>query len=254
MNSDDTPSADEDAAPSDTLSAGIQKAAAKSSLSALGHAESLDARALIAAMGGIRGILEAVLPGLIFLVAYTVARQFADDDRNQLVLAIIAAGVVGVVFTLVRLIQRQTLMQSITGLVAIAVSAALAAITGKAEDFYLLGFWTNGIYLVALAVSVVVRWPIVGVIVGVLSGDGNGWRNDRALRRTYAGLTWMWVAMFAIRLAVELPLYFADNLVMLGTFKLVLGVPLYAPLLVVTWLVVTALRKRRAFAESEPDT
>ncbi|GAB2515428.1 DUF3159 domain-containing protein [Paramicrobacterium agarici] len=246
MSSDATPSGDEKPSPSDALSAELRKAAARSSLSALGNTESLDAKALIAAMGGVRGILEAILPGLIFLIAYTITRQ--------LVFAIVAAGIVGVLFTIVRLIQRQTLMQAVTGLIAIGVSAALAALTGNAEDFYLPGFWTNGIYLVALAASIFARWPLVGVIVGLITGDGNRWRNDRALRRTYAGLTWMWVAMFAVRLAVQLPLYYTDSFVALGTFKLVLGIPLYAPLLVVTWLTVTALRKRRAAAEQHPRT
>lgn len=243
MSRDATPPPEESSSPGDAFSAEIRKAASKSSLASLGSTESLDAKALVAAMGGIRGILEAILPGLLFLVAYTVTRQ--------LVPAIIAAGIVGVLFTAIRLIQRQTLMQAITGLIAIALSAALAAVTGKAEDFYLLGFWTNGIYLGVLAASILARWPVVGVVVGVLSGEGNSWRTDRTLRRTYAGLTWIWVAMFAVRLAVELPLYFAGSFVALGTFKLILGVPLYAPLLVVTWLTVTAMNKRRGAAVTD---
>ncbi|WP_167131673.1 DUF3159 domain-containing protein [Paramicrobacterium chengjingii] len=246
MSNSDSRSSEETPSTRDALSSEIGKAAGKSSLSALGSAESLDAKTLIAAMGGVRGILEAILPGLVFLVAYTVSRQLLP--------AIVAASVIGVIFTIVRLIQRQTLLQAITGLIAIGISAALAAITGNAEDFYLPGFWTNGIYLIALAVSVFARWPLIGVLVGVLTGDGNGWRQDNGLRRFYAGLTWVWATMFALRLFIELPLYFAGSFVALGTIKLVLGIPLYAPLLVVTWLAVTSVRKKRAAAEHDHQT
>lgn len=245
MDSGSSESPDDAPSTRDALSSEIGRAAGKSSLSALGSAESLDAKTLVAAMGGVRGILEAILPGLVFLVAYTVTRE--------LIPAIVAAGAIGIIFTIVRLIQRQTLLQAITGLVAIAISAALAAITGKAEDFYVPGFWTNGIYLLALASSVFARWPLIGILVGTLTGEGHGWRRDRGLRRFYAGLTWVWAAMFALRLAVELPLYFSDSFVALGTVKLVLGVPLYAPLLVVTWLSVTSVRKKRAADEPKSE-
>jgi uncharacterized membrane protein len=59
------------------------------------------------------------------------------------------------------------------------------------------------------------------------------------------GLTIVWVAMFAARLAVQAPLYYAGNLELLATFKLVMGLPLYAPLLVLSWLVVRAVFPHR---------
>ena len=60
--------------------------------------------------------------------------------------------------------------------------------------------------------------------------------------------TVLWCGLFGLRLAVELPLYFAGNTQSLATLKLILGVPLYAALLWVTWLLV-----RTAYARPEPE-
>ena len=56
--------------------------------------------------------------------------------------------------------------------------------------------------------------------------------------RRYSIATWFWVGMFALRLAVKTPLYFAGDVAWLGTFHLVLGVPLWALVLFLTWVVV----------------
>ena len=72
-------------------------------------------------------------------------------------------------------------------------------------------------------------------------GDGVAWRGDPAKRRVLTILTYCWAGLFLLRLAVELPLYFSGNIVWLGAMKLLMGIPLYAPLLVVSWLVVRSL-------------
>ncbi|MFO7689239.1 MAG: DUF3159 domain-containing protein, partial [Cryobacterium sp.] len=131
--------------------------------------------------------------------------------------------------------------QAVGGLIVIAFSAVLALMTGKAEDFYLPGFYTNGIYAVVLIGSVFAGWPLIGVAVGFLMGDGVEWRKNPSKRRVLTWLTLCWAGLFALRLAVQLPLYFAGNVEWLGAAKLLMGIPLYAPLLVVSWLVVRSV-------------
>jgi hypothetical protein len=50
--------------------------------------------------------------------------------------------------------------------------------------------------------------------------------------------------LFFARLAVQLPLYLTDQVTLLGTLKLIMGLPLFAPMVAVTWLVVRALYPR----------
>jgi hypothetical protein len=130
------------------------------------------------------------------------------------------------------------------------VSAALVLVTGDANTNYLPGFVINVVYGLVFLVSVLVRRPLVGVVTGLLVSD-SGWRRDRAFRRAATWLSLLWVLLFAVRLAVEVPLYLAaqasgraEDTVALGIARIVLGLPLYSVVLVVTVLVVQALRRR----------
>ena len=83
-------------------------------------------------------------------------------------------------FTVVRLIQRRPLTQALAGVVGVGISAWLANTTGKAEDFYLPGFLTNAAYIVAMVISIAVRWPIAGLLFGFIRNEGLDWRQHPA--------------------------------------------------------------------------
>jgi len=216
-----------------SLADGMAAAARRAGFSPAAEGEPISGHALLAAMGGIRGLVEAVLPGLVFVVTYT----FTTD----LIPSLIAPVLIGLVFFVLRLVAKQTVTQAVGGLVGIGISAVLALFTGRAEDFYLAGFWTNGVYGGVLLVSVLVGWPLIGVAVGFLMGEQLAWRADPSKRRVLSILTFLWAGLFVLRLAVQLPLYYAGNVELLGIIKLLMGIPLYAPLLVVSWLLVRSV-------------
>ena len=58
--------------------------------------------------------------------------------------------------------------------------------------------------------------------------------------------TWLWVGLFSLRLGVQVPLYLAEQAAALAATKLLMGLPLYAAVLWVTWLMVRAVYARRA--------
>jgi hypothetical protein len=215
------------------LADGMAAAARRAGFSPAAEGEPISGAALMAAMGGVRGVVEAVLPGLVFLVVYTIFRD--------LIPALIASVLIGVVFFGLRLARKQTVTQAVGGLVGIALSAVLALLTGRAEDFYLPGFWTNGVYGTVLLVSALVGWPLIGVGVGYLMRGQLAWRSDPSKRRVLTLITFLWAGLFLLRLAVQLPLYYAGNIEWLGATKLLMGIPLYAPLLVLSWLMVRSV-------------
>jgi hypothetical protein len=191
-----------------------------------------------AVTGGIRGIAEALVPGLLFVVVYTIT--------PVLPLALGISVGAAVVFAGIRLLQRSPVTQAVGGLLGALASAGLALFTGRAEDNFVLGLITNAAYGGGLLISVLVGWPLIGLAVGYLFGEGTAWRRDRRKFRAMQALTLIWVALFAARLAVQLPLYLAGEVELLGTLKLAMGLPLFAPLLVLSWLLA-----RAAFAPAE---
>lgn len=192
--------------------------------------------AVWSAIGGVRGIVESVLPLVVFLVSLTI---WPDNNLIAVIASVAAAGV----FTVARLAQKQAPSAALGGLVAVGVAGALVLFTGRAEDNFIPGFVTNVLYGSAFLISAVAGWSIIGLAVGFLMDDGIAWRKDRRKRRVFFWLAIMWAALFFLRLAVQFPMWLAggDDIVqVLGTVKLVMGIPLFAPLVAVTWLAARA--------------
>ena len=225
-----------DPRPADVLADGLAGAARRAGLDRAAAGERIRGHELLAAMGGVRGLVEALLPGVVFLVVFTATRDLLP--------AVIAPAALGVVFLVLRLLGRSQTSPAIGGLVGIVLSALLALRTGDGKDFYLLGFWTNGVYGSVLLVSVLVGWPLLGLAIGALMGEGTAWRRQKAKYRALRLLTLIWVGFFALRLVVQLPLYFADNVEALGVTRLIMGTPLYGLLVVLSFLFVRALYAR----------
>ena len=193
------------------------------------------------AIGGVRGIIESVLPLVVFLVSLTI---WPDNNLVAVIASVAAAGI----FTIARLLQKQAPSAALGGLVAVGVAGALVLFTGRAEDNFIPGFITNVVYGSAFLVSAVAGWSIIGLAVGFLMDDGVAWRKDRRKKRVFFWLAIMWAALFFLRLGVQFPMWLAggdDVVQVLGTVKLVMGIPLFAPLVAITWLASRAVYSER---------
>jgi hypothetical protein len=196
------------------------------------------------AMGGVRGMVESVLPGLTFVVVYVI--------RPQLWPPLVAALGLALVLALIRLLGRSSVMGAVSSLGGIALGVAWAVLSGKAEGFYAPGLWINGGYLLGGLVSIVVRWPLVAVVCALLTGRLETFRQDPAFIRRGAVATWLMVVLFAARLAVQLPLYFSGQVALLGTLKLAMGAPPFVALLWLSWLIMRPVLQNAPEAGSEP--
>jgi len=198
-----------------------------------------DHRSLLATMGGWLGIAESVTPGAIFVLLLALFKNPVG--------AVVGAVACSVGFILVRVLRKNSLTGAIAGLLGIGIAAWLALRDGgQTKDYFVTGFITNLAYLVPLALSVLVRWPIIGVLIGFLIGEGSTWRRNRYEMRVFSAATLIWVALFGARLLVQYPLYLAGNLEILGLMRLVMGLPLYAAALWLNWLLVRGVLRRRS--------
>jgi hypothetical protein len=197
------------------------------------------------AIGGWRGLIDSSVPGAVFLIVYLV-------NGNKLSQAVWAAVAAGALIAVLRLVRRQSLQQVVSGFVGIAFCAWLASRTGKAEDFYLPGILINVAYAVGLSVSCLVGHPLLGYGVGAATGDITGWRGVPEQRRAYALATWFFAAVFATRVAVQVPLYLAGWVGPLGVAKLALGWPLFALAAYLSYRVITKARAEAPIPAPEP--
>ena len=215
-----------------------EQLAAKLGISKVDGKHQLDHRSLLQSMGGWQAIAESVIPGFAFVLTFALTRIEA--------IAVVVAVVLSSIFLITRLMRRQSVLNAIVGLLGIALAAWLALRDGgSGRDYFITGFWTNGAYLAVLAISIVVRFPVIGLLLGFVLGEGLTWRKSKYEMRVFTAATALLAGVFALRLAVQLPLYFANQLEALAIAKLVLGLPLYASVVWVEWLLIRNLLARR---------
>lgn len=180
---------------------------------------------LLHTLGGVRGMLEGAAP----FVGFTIAWMITSRLGLSLIVALAGAGVLAVV----RLVQRQSLRYVAQAVVPTAIAAVVAARTGRAEDAFLPGILYNGLLALVSVVSIVIRRPVVGFILGAAMGDPTGWTRQHSLVRMMTKLTAVLAVPYVLRFVIQLPLYLAGQVVWLGVAKIVLGWPLLGLALVV---------------------
>jgi hypothetical protein len=239
-----------------------------------------DRQLVLDSLGGWRGMFDATVPTLAFLVG---------NSTGGLRAGIWAALGAALLVFLLRLLRRESTQQAVGGLFAVGIAVAIAAASGQARGFFVWGMLRSAAAGVILLASVALRRPLIGVIAEFLSPSHQGglaavslaglrrrgpggapsdpraplpdgeperhWRDDPRMLRAYSWLTVLWAGMFLLRILVQWPLYQADEVEMLATASLVLGYPLIAVVAAVTVWVTARLHRHRStptVAEAEP--
>ena len=215
------------------------------------HETAADVRAesvlLERAIGGWRGMIDSGAPTAVFVIAFIVTSQ----NLRASVIAALAAGGVIVVW---RLIRREKLGQIAAGFIGLAISAWWASRNDNASDIYLPGMLTNLGYGSAFLISIIVRWPLLGIAMGFLTGERTRWRHDPSLRRIYAAASWIWVGLFFSRLIIQTPMYLAGWVELQGVVKIVMGYPLFLGAAYWTYRVLAPVLKEKREANAAAST
>lgn len=186
---------------------------------------------LLERMGGWRGLVYSTLPVLVFVPV---------NAWKGLQPAIWGALAVALAIFIIRLIRREKLTPAVSGFLAVALCALIAYRMGNAKGYYVWGIWVSAAYAVLSIISVIARWPIVGVLWNALNGVGQGWHADKNCRRWYDIATFAWALVFAARFVVQQWLYVEDAATALGITRILMGWPLTILAVIVT---VWAVRK-----------
>ncbi|MCS0604607.1 DUF3159 domain-containing protein [Streptomyces sp. LP11] len=203
--------------------------------------------ALFEAFGGIRGMVETVVPGLLFVAIFTV--------NKDLHLSAIAALAVSLVLVVVRLAMKDTVKHAFSGVFGVAFGVVFAMFTGNAKDFYLPGMlYTLGLAIAYIATTLA-GVPLIGLILGPVFKENLSWRTrNPGRKKAYAKASWAWGLILLAKCAILFPLYWWANTAQLGWVLVALKIP---PFLLAVWLTWVFLAKAPApidvFAEMEAE-
>jgi Protein of unknown function (DUF3159) len=194
-------------------------------------------------MGGLVGFISASVPVAVFVIVNIATSMWP---------AIWSAVGVAVLIAIWRIVRKEQLMPAVSGILGVAIAAFIAYRVGEAKGFFLYGIWVAGAFGGAFLISMIVRWPLVGVIWSTLNGHGMGWRKDKKSVRDYDIATAVWVLVFASRVIVQQWLYNADETTLLGIARLAMGYPLtIIAFLVAVWAVRRVERREKARVAAE---
>ncbi|MGC5021798.1 DUF3159 domain-containing protein [Micromonospora sp. DT47] len=182
-------------------------------------------------LGGRGGAVDATVPPVAFTVGWLLT------DRS-IVGGVAAAVLAGSAVAGWRVRRGDRPRSVLIGLLAVCVAAVIALRTGRAADFFLVQLFSNAASALVWLVSIAVRRPLLGVLVGVALRQRGRWRRDPALLRAYGRGSWVWAATYALRVAVFLPLWLGGQVVALAVARAALTWPLVAAALTVSWVVI----------------
>jgi hypothetical protein len=197
---------------------------------------------MLASIGGWSGALITAIPTVVFIVV---------NVTSSLRPAIYGAVGSALVLTVYRLARRQSIQQAVSGLFGVLVAAVIAARSGHARDYFLVGIWTSFVYAVPFAVSVVVRRPLVGVLWEFLDPSpedpsGLPWHKRRPLLRAYTWATLAVTSVFLARGVVQALLYHRDATGWLAVARIAMGYPLFIAAVGYSFWIVRRTRRRLA--------
>lgn len=200
----------------------------------------LNQQSLLDQMGGLSGLVSSTLPILVFLPA---------NNMWGLGGAVLASLGVAVIIFLWRLVRKENLQPAFSGLMGVGICAGIAWFMGDAKGYFLYGIWMSLLYAIVFAISIIVRWPLVGVIWKGINGDGMAWRRVPKARAAYAWATAGWAVVFIARFLVQNFLYNADDTSALWIARMLMGWPLTG--LVTVFTVVMVKKANKAVEEVE---
>ncbi|MBK4138189.1 DUF3159 domain-containing protein [Corynebacterium macginleyi] len=192
---------------------------------------------LLEQMGGLPGLVSATVPIVVLIPI---------NSLYGLTPALISALGVAVVIAMWRIVRKQTIQPAISGLIGVAICAAIAWFTGDAKGYFLYGIWMSLALFIAAALSILFRWPAVGVIWKGVNGGDMAWKKVKVARRAYSIATAGWSVIFLARFIVQRAIYDAGETTALGITRIVMGWPLT---LLVTALTVCMVRRADAAVE-----
>ncbi|WP_369152647.1 DUF3159 domain-containing protein [Streptomyces sp. R17] len=185
--------------------------------------------ALFEAFGGVRGMVETVLPGLLFVSIYTV-------NKNLHMSALAALGV-ALVMVVVRLVRRDTVKHAFSGVFGVGFGVVFAMMTGNAKDFYLPGMlYTLGLAL-AYIFTALAGVPLIGLMLGPVFKENLSWRTrNPGRKKAYTKASWAWGLILLAKCAILFPLYWWADTTQLGWVLVALKIPPFLLAVYLTWV------------------
>lgn len=198
---------------------------------------------LLSTVGGVRGLLESTLPGLLFVVLYAFTQELKYPLGAALSIAIIFMGI--------RMLTKKSLTYALSGALGVGIGVAWAWFSGRGENFFSLGLITGSAYGTVIILANLLGFPVASMALsGIWNLPWKWWRNQQYLAENQLQklakaanlVSWIWAGLFILRVGLQLPFWLSGNITVLGILKLILGIPPFVLCVWLSWALLHPLK------------
>lgn len=189
---------------------------------------------------GPQHIIDGATLAIGFLLGYSVAGAEVG---------VFIAILIAVVLAAFRLIRGDSIRVVAASVSVILVFSLFVEITGVGRGFYLPELALCVVMTVLFGATLLTGKPLSYTVSRRIRLEPAEPADPAVRLRLHRRITLAWFVFWAVHVAVMLPLYLVNKVVILGTVALILGKPALVVLLAVTWLWVRGKGHRPAATE-----
>ena len=170
---------------------------------------------------------DALLPPLLFAVV---------NSRYQLTVASILAIALALLLGIIRWARKQPLRYALGGLVGVMVASAIAYFSNNAANYYLPKIASTALLVLAALVSLILGKPMAALTSHLTRGWDLDWYWRKDVKPAYQEVTFFWLLLFLMRLALQFTLYSRGDVIELAWTNTLLGLPFTIAGLILSYL------------------
>jgi len=171
--------------------------------------------------------VDTLLPPIVFVVVNAIFNLEA---------AVIAAVGLAILLAGIRLLRRQSWGYALGGLLAVGLAAGLALLTRNAASYFLPAIVSSALLALVTLVSLILGKPLAAWLSHLTRGWPLPWFWRSDIKPAYREVTWLWLTLILMRLAVQIILYQQGNAATLAWANVLLGWPVTIAVLVLSYL------------------
>jgi hypothetical protein len=172
-------------------------------------------------------LLDTLIPLLVFLVLNRMA---------SLTAALAGALAAAIAFSVLRIIQKDSLVYALVGMGSVVLAAGASYLSGSGSAFFLPGVVSGGLTVLVCLGSALLKRPVAALTSHLTRGWPLDWYWHESIRPAYSEVSLLWAAAFASRTGLEYWLLQRGELNALGTVNILLGWPYTILILILSYL------------------
>ena len=170
---------------------------------------------------------DALLPPLVYAVSNSIL---------GLTLAVFLAVATALINFGRRVIKEENWKYALGGLAGVILASSLAYLSNNASNYFIPALTSSALFLLASVITLLIGKPLAAWASHLSRGWPLEWFWRDDVKPAYREVTIFWSLYFALRLTIQINLFFSDAVLNLAWVNIILGWPAIIVVLVISYI------------------